>query len=145
MPTTRRTRTLAAAPDAVWRVVADPNHLPRWWPKVQRVESVDERAFTKVYGTSKGRPVRADFRVAEVEPPRQRRWIQVLEDSPFEKIMSEAEEVAVVADADGGGSVVTLEQRQRLRGFSKLGSFLVKRATRRQLDEALDALERVIR
>jgi uncharacterized protein YndB with AHSA1/START domain len=144
MPTTRRSRTVQAAPEAVWRVVGDPNHLPRWWPKVQRVESVDAKAFTKVFGTSKGRPVRADFRIAEVEPPRRRRWVQVVQDSPFERIMSEAEESAVVEAADGG-AVVTLAVRQRLRGLSKLGGFLVRRATRRQLDEALDALERLVR
>jgi carbon monoxide dehydrogenase subunit G len=145
MPTTRRSRTVPAAPEAVWRVVGDPNHLPRWWPKVQRVEAVDPGAFTKVFGTSKGRPVRADFRVAEAEAPRRRRWVQVVQDSPFERIMSEADESAAVEDGPGGGAVVTLEMRQRLRGLSKLGGFLVKRATRKQLDEALDALERILR
>jgi carbon monoxide dehydrogenase subunit G len=143
MPQTRRSRTLQAAPDAVWRVVGDPNHLPRWWPKVQRVENVDAHAFTKVFGTSKGRPVRADFRIAEVEAPRTRRWVQVVQDSPFERIMSEAEESAVV-EAAGGSTVVTLVMRQKLRGLSKLGGFLVRRATRRQLDDALDALERLV-
>ena len=146
MPTTRRSRTVPAAPDAVWRVVGDPNHLPRWWPKVQRVENVDDSGFTKVFGTSKGRPVRADFRVLDADPPRMRRWLQVVDDTPFERIMSEAEERADVAAApDGSGAVVTLQTRQKLRGLSKLGSFLVKRATRRQLDEALDTLERIVR
>jgi uncharacterized protein YndB with AHSA1/START domain len=144
MPTTRRSRTVPAAPEAVWRVVGDPNHLPRWWPKVQRVENVDAGGFTKVFGTSKGRPVRADFRVVDTDPPRMRRWLQLVEDTPFEKIMSEAEERADVEPA-ADGAVVTLETRQTLRGLSKLGSFLVKRATRRQLDEALDALERIVR
>ena len=144
MPTTRRSRTLPAAPDDVWRVVGDPNHLPRWWPKVQRVEGVDAHAFTKVFGTSKGRPVRADFRVAEVEAPRRRRWVQVVEGSPFERILLSAEEVAVV-EQGGDGTTVTLETRQKLRGLSKLGGFIVRRATRRQLDEALDALERIVR
>ena len=145
MPTTRRSRTVPAAPDAVWRIVGDPNHQPRWWPKVQRVESVADDAFTKVFGTSKGRPVRADFTIAEVDAPRRRRWVQVVEDSPFERIMTAAEEVAVVEPDSGGGAVVTLEMRQKLRGLSKLGGFLVRRATRRQLDEALDALEQIAR
>jgi carbon monoxide dehydrogenase subunit G len=146
MPTTRRSRTVHAAPDAVWRVVGDPNHLPRWWPKVQRVENVDEGSFTKVFGTSKGRPVRADFKVLSADPPRERRWLQIVEDTPFERIMTEAVERAAVSPApDGGGAVVTLETRQKLRGLSKLGSFLVKRATRKQLDEALDELERIVR
>lgn len=144
MPTTRRSRTVHAAPEAVWRVVGDPNHLPRWWPKVQRVEAVDPGAFTKVFGTSKGRPVRADFRVEEVAAPHERRWTQVVEGSPFERILLASEEVARVEPADGA-SRVTIEVRQRLRGLSKLGGFLVRRATRKQLDEALDGLERILR
>ncbi|HEV2769260.1 MAG TPA: SRPBCC family protein [Solirubrobacteraceae bacterium] len=63
MPTTRRTRTLEAAPQEVWRVVGDPHHLPRWWPRVTRVEGVDPGAFTQVFITAKGRTVRADHRV----------------------------------------------------------------------------------
>jgi uncharacterized protein YndB with AHSA1/START domain len=145
MPTTRRSRTVDAAPDAVWRVVGDPNHQPRWWPKVQRVESVQEDSFTKVFGTSKGRPVRADFQVVDIDPPRMRRWRQVVDDTPFERIMTEAEERATVEPSADGASVVTLETWQKLRGLSKLGGFLVKRATRRQLDEALDGLERIVR
>jgi uncharacterized protein YndB with AHSA1/START domain len=145
MPTTRRSRTVPAAPDAVWRVVGDPNHQPRWWPRVQRVESVQEDGFTKVFGTSKGRPVRGDFKIADTDPPRTRRWVQVVEDTPFERIITEAEERATVAPAADGGSVVTLETWQKLRGLSKLGGFLVRRATGKQLDEALDALERIVR
>ena len=38
MPTTRRTRTIAAPPDELWSTIADPYHLPRWWPRVDRVE-----------------------------------------------------------------------------------------------------------
>ena len=40
------------------------------------------------------------------------------------------------------GSSVTIEQRQKLRGLARLGGFLVRRATRRVLEEALDGLER---
>ena len=142
MPTTRRSRTIAASPDAVWRVAGDPNHQPRWWPKVQRVESVQDDAFTRVYGTSKGRPVRADFRV-EDQGERRRLWRQVVPGSPFERILHSLETLVVVEPA-GDGAVITLEIRQKLRGLSKLGGFLVRRATRKQLDEALDGLERVV-
>ena len=144
MPTARRTRTVEAAPDAVWRVVGDPSHQARWWPKVARVEAVQDRAFTRVYATKKGKPVRADFRVAEVDPPRMRRWVQVLEGTPFERFMREAEELVIVEPA-GEGTAITVEVRQKLRGLSRFGGgFLFRRATRRSLDEALDALERVV-
>jgi uncharacterized protein YndB with AHSA1/START domain len=140
MPTARRTRTVQAPPEAVWRVVADPSHQPRWWPKVTRVEGVHEGTFTRVYMTEKGKAVRADFSVTEVDEPRRRRWTQVLGGTPFERFMSAAEEV-VVLEPSHEGTVVTLEVRQKLRGLSRFGGFMVKRATRRQLDEALDALE----
>ena len=142
MPTTRRSRTVQGDADDVWRVVGDPNHQPRWWPKVQRVESVDPGAFTRVYGTSKGKPVRADFAVEDAGP-RRRVWRQALEGSPFERILRSAETEVSVEPA-GGGAVVTLEVRQKLRGLSRFGGFLVRRATRRQLDEALDALEGLV-
>jgi len=144
MPTTRRTRTVPAAPEAVWRVVGDPNHLPRWWPKVQRVESVTGSDFTAVYGTAKGRPVRADYRVVASEAPRHRRWEQVLEGSPFERFLSGFATLADVEPASGGGAAVTLTVEQKLRGMSRFGGFLAKRGMRRQLDQALDALEAVL-
>ena len=108
MPTTRRSRTVQAPPDAVWAVVGDPSHQARWWPKVSRVESVQEAAFTRVYMTAKGRPVRADFRVEEVDPPRSRRWVQVLEGTPFERFLRSAEERATIEPA-GEGASVTLD------------------------------------
>ena len=145
MPTTRRSRALQAAPEAVWRVAGDPNHLPRWWPRVQRVENVTEGEFTAVYGTSKGRPVRGDYRVVEHEPPRRRRWAQRVEGSPFERFVRALEtEVEVAPEASGTGAVVTLTVMQKLRGLSRLGGFLARRATRRQLDEALDRLEEIL-
>jgi carbon monoxide dehydrogenase subunit G len=134
---------VAAAPDAVWRVVGDPNHLARWWPKVQRVERVESGGFTKVFVTKNGRPVRADFTVAHDDAPRARRWAQVVDDTPFERILVSSEEAAIVEPAEAGATV-TLEVRQKLRGIGKLGGFLVRRATRRQLDEALDGLERIV-
>jgi len=140
MPTARRTRTVHSPPEAVWRVVADPEHQARWWPKVTRVEGVHQGSFTRVYQTAKGKPVRADFTVTEIDEPRRRRWTQQLEGTPFERFMRSAEEVAVLEPSHEGTSV-TIEVRQKMRGLSRFGGFMVKRATRRQIDEALDALE----
>lgn len=145
MPTARRTRTLHAAPDSVWRIVGDPNHLSRYWPKVERVEGSDGAGFTKVFMTKSGRAVRADFAVVEVDAGgRRRRWAQLIEDTPFERVLVSSEEVARVEPADGGAARVTLETRQKLRGLGKLGGFLAKRGAARQLDEALDGLERLL-
>ena len=147
MPRARRSRVVRATPDAVWRIVGDPNHLPRYWPKVERVERVEGDAFTKVFLTKNGRAVRADFRVASVDAAaRERSWEQVLEDTPFERFLHAVSEGARVEPApDGaGGARVTLETRQKLRGIGKLGGFLARRGAKRQLDEALDGLERLL-
>ena len=69
MPTTRRSLHVTSEPDAVWKVVADPHHLPRWWPRVARMEGVDDDRFTEVLLTKKGRPVRADFRLVDSVAP----------------------------------------------------------------------------
>ena len=52
-------------------------------------------------------------------------------------------EVRLVADGDGA-TRVALSLVQRLQGMALLGSFLVRRAARRQLDEALDGLEALV-
>jgi len=140
MPTTRRSRTLAAAPADVWRVVGDPHHLPRWWPRVARVEAVRGRRFTEVLTTDSGRSVRADFVVVEVRAGELCAWEQEVAGSPFERLVAFARTEVRVAP-DGPGTRVTLEVRQRMRGTARVGGFMVRRATRKILDGALDGLE----
>jgi uncharacterized protein YndB with AHSA1/START domain len=141
MPTVSRRREVSAAPEDVWRIVGDPYHLPRWWPRVTRVEAVKGERFTQVLGgTRSGRSVRADFRVDEKRKEQLLRFSQELAGSPFERVLKEAEtEIAIQPVPAGTAVVVTL--RQKLRGLSRLGGFMVRRATRRIIDEALDGLE----
>jgi uncharacterized protein YndB with AHSA1/START domain len=142
MPTTRLTRTLPAAPAAVWRVLNDPYHQERWWPRVRRVEDVDLDRFTQVLATQRGKGVRADFVILAREEERLLEWEQLLEGSPFERLMEEAVTTFTLAPTDDGdgGTTVTVELRQRLRGWSRLAPFLFKGAAKRQLGEALDGL-----
>jgi uncharacterized protein YndB with AHSA1/START domain len=140
MPTARRSRTLAAAPEQVWETVADPHHLPRWWPRVERVEAVSGERFTEVLGTDRGRSVRADFRVIDSRAPERRAWEQELAGSPFERMFAAARTEVTLAP-DGTGTRVTLVVSQRLRGAARFGGWVVRRATGRVLDEALGALE----
>jgi uncharacterized protein YndB with AHSA1/START domain len=140
MPTARRSRTIAAAPEQVWRTVADPHHLPRWWPRVERVEAVRGDGFTEVLGTDRGRSVRADFKVLESRAPQRRVWEQELVGTPFERVFAAARTEVALAP-DGAGTRVTLVVRQRLRGAARLGGWVVRRATGRVLDEALASLE----
>jgi carbon monoxide dehydrogenase subunit G len=144
----RRTRMLRADPEAVWAVVSDPHHFPRWWPGVVRVEGVGDQRFTHVYTTKKGRAVRIDFRLLASEPPDggspgHRSWAQEIAGTPFERVLREAVTEIQVAHADTGGTRVTIAQRQKLRGYSRTGGWLLRRATRTRLDEALAGLERI--
>ena len=140
MPVASRTRVIAATPERLWRIVGDPSHLARWWPKVERIEGVRRGAFTEVMRTKKGRAIRADFHIVEAERQQRFVWTQDVEGTPFERFLS-LNEVAADLETEGDGTRVTLTVRQKLRGLSRVGGgFMLKRATRRQLDEALDAL-----
>jgi hypothetical protein len=100
-----------------------------------------------VFKTSKGKPVRADFHLLESEPPSLRAWEQELPGTPFERVLNElVVEIRlepVAGTGTGIGTEVTIAQQQKLRGYSRTGGFLMRGATRKRLDEALDGLERI--
>ena len=142
MARARRSRKIAATPQQLWDVLEDPHHLPRWWPTVTRVEAVTEDRWTVVHVSRRGRPVLADFHLLASEPLFRRLWEQDVEGSPFERVLQESV-TEIVLNADPAGTLVTIEQRQKLKGYSRTGGFLLNRATRDRLDEALDGLERI--
>src|SRR5271156_2976826 len=92
----------------------DPHHLPRWWPRVTRVEDVEEHAFTEVMRTRKGKLVRADFSVVCDEPERTLTWVQRIDGTPFASVLESAETQLRLAPIDAGGTEVTIELRQQL-------------------------------
>ena len=139
MPRVRRSRAIPATPEQVWRTVCDPHHLPRWWPRVQRVEGVDREHFTEVLNTDKGRSIRADFRIVESRAPEVRRWVQQVEGSPFERLLRSAE-TEVRLERDGDATRVTVTLSQRLKGVGAFGGLMVRRANRQVADEALERL-----
>jgi uncharacterized protein YndB with AHSA1/START domain len=142
--TVKRNRTVAAAPDAVWELVSDPHHLPRWWPQVQRVEEVTGHAWTKVLRTKRGRTIRADYTRVEWQPPKRIVWRQEVEESPFEAILDEAVTEVLVEPAGDDETRVSLIADQELRGRYRFGGFMLRRATKKQLDEALDGIEEAV-
>jgi uncharacterized protein YndB with AHSA1/START domain len=143
LATSRRTRVLGAAPQRIWELIEDPHHMPRWWPGVERMEGVEGTRFTQVMVTKKGRPVRLDFSLVESDPPWRRSWQQEVEGTPFARVLDEAV-TEVVLEPEGAGTRVTIAQYQKLRGYSRTGGFLLKRATGDKLEEALDGLERLL-
>jgi uncharacterized protein YndB with AHSA1/START domain len=124
----------------VWKVVGDPHHLPRWWPRVERVEGVGKGAFTQVLRSDRGRAVRADFRVVEHHQPRVRAWEQDVAGTPFERFLASAV-TRIELESRDGGTQVTLVLSIKLRGMARFGGYLARRGARRQADEALEALE----
>jgi uncharacterized protein YndB with AHSA1/START domain len=150
VPTVRRSRKLSAPQARVWDVVGDPHHLPRWWPRVSRVEAVGGGEFTEVLKGGKGKTARADFAVLDEQPPRRIVWSQLLDGTPFARVLKSAEtEIELTPAADA--TEVKIELRQSLQAVDVksfavpwLGSWLVRRAAARTLEEALDGLERIV-
>jgi uncharacterized protein YndB with AHSA1/START domain len=143
LPVVRRSRWIAAPRAEVWALVADPHSLPRWWPRLQRVEEVTPEAWTKVLTSDRGKQVRADYTLADSDPPARLEWRQELADTPFERMLSRAT-LAIELDEAGAGTDVLLTSTERLRGLARLGGTFVRRAARRRLDDALDGLERCL-
>ncbi|MDQ2631534.1 MAG: SRPBCC family protein [Actinomycetota bacterium] len=143
-----RTRTVEAPLDDVWSLVSDPYNLPRWWPRTTRVENVDDKGgrrtrWTKVLGTAEGRGVRADFRCVSSAERERYVWEQELEGTPFERHLKGLRVEIGLRERDGA-TEVSLTEEQQLKGMSKLGSPLMRRARGEALDEALDGLERAL-
>ena len=163
MPTARRSRTINAPVDDLWALIGDPHHLPRWWPRVERVEDViltgtgEGDAFTEVMRTRKGKLVRADFDVTlRDEHTHTLTWSQRVEGTPFAQVLSSAEtQLWLTPSAARAGTDVTIELRQDMVRYSgrssgmfmglapRLGGTMVRRAAAVTLDEALDGLERI--
>lgn len=143
----RRTRVIEAPAEAIWAVIVDPHHFPRWWPGVVRVEGVHEDRFTQVFTTKKGRAVRMDFRLITADPPQDEgparvSFEQEVLGTPFERVLNKSV-TEVALEPDERGTRVTLAQRQKLRGHSRTGGLMLRRATGARLQEALEGLERV--
>ncbi len=147
MPRVTRRRTVAAPVADVWKLVSDPYALPRWWPRVARVEDVDARPggrrsqWTKVLETQHGRGVRADYRCVSAAEPERYVWEQQLEGSPFAKHLKDSR-VEVELHPEGAGETrVVLTSSQTMRGMSRLGGWMMRRGQRDILDAALDGIE----
>jgi uncharacterized protein YndB with AHSA1/START domain len=135
---------VAAPRERVWELVSDPYYLPRWWPATARVEDVTDDAWTSVLKTPRGATVRADFTRTERMPQRRVAWRQELEESPFERVFSGAEtEVGLEADGENA-TRVAVTTREQLRGRYRLGGWIVRRAARRRLDEALAGIAEAV-
>jgi uncharacterized protein YndB with AHSA1/START domain len=145
-----RRRTVEAPVPEVWKLVSDPYALPRWWPRVSRVEDVDARQagrrsqWTKVLETQHGRGVRADYRCVSSAEPERYVWEQQLEGSPFAKHLKESR-VEIELHAGGAEETrVVMTSVQTMRGMSRLGGWLMRKGQRDILDSALDGIDEAL-
>jgi hypothetical protein len=87
--------------------------------------------------------VRADYRCISAAENQRYLWEQEVVDTPFERILRAARTEVLLRRVDAGTDV-TLRIRQALRGLSRLGGPLMRRAAARTLTEALSGLERAL-
>ena len=138
----RRETVVPRAPDEVWRLVSDPDQLPRWWPGVTRVEDATAQAWTTVLASPKGKSVRMDYSRVEATEPSRLVWRQEVEQSPFERILAEATTSVELSEADGG-TRVAIELDQKPRGWARLAPLQFRAAGKRQVEGAVEGLERL--
>ena len=138
----RRETVVPRAPDEVWQVVSDPDQLPRWWPGVTRVEDASAQAWTTVLTSPKGKSVRMDFTRVEASAPTRLVWRQEVEQSPFERILTEATTSLELSEADEG-TRVAIELDQKPRGWARLAPLQFRAAGKRQVQGAVEGLERL--
>jgi uncharacterized protein YndB with AHSA1/START domain len=150
VPRVTRRRTVEAPVPEVWKLVSDPYALPRWWPRVSRVEDVDARQggrrsqWTKVLETQHGRGVRADYRCVSSAEPERYVWEQQLEGSPFAKHIKDSRVEIELHGTDAGETRVVMTSSQTMRGMSRLGGWLMRKGQRDILDSALDGIEEAL-
>ena len=141
----RRERMISAAPAEVWRIVSDPTRLAAWWPGVSRVEEATREAWTTVLVSPQGKSVRADYTLVEADEPERMLWRHEVEESPFERLLSESTtEIALAADREGGGTLVRVTLNQRPRGWARFSPFQLRSAAGRQAESALEGLAELL-
>ena len=139
----RRETVVPRAPDEVWQVVSDPDQLPRWWPGVTRVEDTSAQAWTTVLTSPKGKSVRMDYSRVEATEPTRLVWRQEVAASPFERILEEATTSLELAQTESG-TRVAIELEQKPRGWARFAPLQFRAAGKRQVEGAVEGLERLL-
>ena len=138
----RRETVVPREVDEVWRLVSDPAQLPRWWPGVTRVEEATPEAWTTVLTSPKGKSVRMDYTRVEAAAPSRLIWRQEVEASPFERILAEATTSLELSEVQAG-TRVAIELDQKPRGWARFAPLQFRAAGTRQVQGAVEGLERL--
>jgi uncharacterized protein YndB with AHSA1/START domain len=167
MPTAGETRVLRAPAGVLWELICDPHHLPRWWPRVERVEGVEGALFTEVLRSGSGQRVRADFEITKRDESEMRMvFEQQVAGTPFARVLAASvTEVHVqprMGMNDSASTEVSITLAQTPPGwfagsstnqpagfpmlnglFARLGSPMMRKAAIKTVKEALDGLDRI--
>jgi len=138
----RRETVVPEALDEVWRLVSDPARLAQWWPGVSRVEEATPEAWTTVLTSPKGKSVRMDYTRVEAAAPSRLIWRQEVEASPFERILAEATTSLELSEVEEG-TRVAIELDQKPRGWARFAPLQFRAAGTRQVQGAVQGLERL--
>ncbi|MCK9248736.1 MAG: SRPBCC domain-containing protein [Solirubrobacteraceae bacterium] len=132
-----------ATAEEVWHLVSDGRRIVAWWPKAERAEDVQGGRFTLVLRSSRGVPVRLDWRIVEARRPRLLQLEQDIAGTPFERALSHSRvEIALEATDDGRcRASLTVDRGLQQRGVGV--KLLGRRASRRHARELLDRLAHV--
>lgn len=134
--------TVPATPADVWHLISDPGRAIAWWPHAERAEDVSGGRFTLVVRSSRGVPVRMDWRVAASRRESRQRWEQDLAGTPFAKVLrSSAIEIRLEPAGDGCEITISVERELENRGL--VAGWLGRRASRRHAGDALSRLSRL--
>jgi uncharacterized protein YndB with AHSA1/START domain len=138
----RRETVVPGGLNEVWDVISDPAQLPRWWPGVTRVEEATAAAWTTVLTSPKGKSVRMDYTRVHAAEPTRLVWRQEVEQSPFERILAEATTSLELSQAEDG-TRVSIELEQKPRGWARFAPLQFRAAGTRQVQGAVEGLERL--
>lgn len=150
LPSVTRKKLIAASPEAVFDLVADPYRLPAWWPRVVRVEDVSgnqgaERSrWTCVLAAESGRLLRLDYRCSDSNRPGRYEWEHELTGTPFEKHLVRQATRFRIEPGENGETRVEVTAIHSLRGTAKLAGFAMRKGQRKLLDSALGGLDYVL-
>ncbi len=87
--------------------------------------------------------MRFDYRRVLAEPPWRTLWQQQVEGTPLARVLAESL-IEVMLEDEGGGTRVTIAQRQKLKGYSRTGGLLIRRGAAGKLEDALEGLDRLL-
>lgn len=134
--------TVDASTADVWHLISDPGRAVSWWPHAERAEDVDGGRFTFVVRSSRGVPVRIDWRVAASRRERLQRWEQDLAGTPFARVLK-ASAVEIRLEPAGEGCRITVAVERELENRGMIARWFGRRASRRHAGDALARLSRL--